>query len=448
MNKLSVRFILLLVLIPTSVFCQQQNTVDKIIAIVGASEILQSDIEKQYLQAIAQRQQIEKCEIFENLLVQKLLVNQAKVDSIEVSDGQVDMQLENRMKYFIEQAGSKEKLEEYFKKSLMQIKEDFSSPLKEQMITQKMQGEITNSVKITPTEVNDFYTGLSKDSIPMINAQIEYQQICVYPPYAQQSIFDIKQKLLGLRKRVLEGEKFSTLALLYSEDPGSSKAGGEIGFMSKGGLDPEYAKTAWSLKENNVSNIVESEYGFHIIQLIARDGDKVNTRHILLKPKATDKEIIAAMGKMDSIMTVIKKDTMPFNIAANFFSEDKNSKLNGGVVVNPQTNSTKFELDQLTQEDYYIIKSMNVGDVSAPFPSKDENKKDVFKVIKLVSKLGAHKANLKDDYQLIQEIALEHKKQLVIKEWIAQKQKSTYIRIDDSMNGCMVSKNGWIQTAK
>ena len=309
-----------------------------------------------------------------------------------------------------------------------------------------MQGEITNGIKITPTEVNNYYKSLSSDSISLVNALIEYKQISIYPAFNEKSIFEIKQKLLGLRKRVLDGEKFSTLALLYSEDPSSAKNGGEIGFMNKGGLDPAYAKAAWNLKENAVSNIVESEFGFHIIQLVARDGDRVNTRHILLRPKATDTEIKNALLRLDSILVVIKKDSsMKFERAVGLFSEDKNSRYNGGNVVNSQNNSTKFELDQLSQEDYYVIKKMKVGEISEPFPSKDETKKDVYKIIKLVSRSDPHKANLKDDYQTIQEQATENKKHQILANWIVQKQKSTYIKIDDSYKNCQFKYKAWIK---
>ena len=438
-------FFCFLVLFSIEINAQEKVLVDKIIAIVGSSVILQSDVENQYLQAISQKTRVEKCDIFENLLIQKLMVNQAKVDSVLITDAQVEMQLESRLKYFIDQAGSKEKLEAYFNKSMFQIKEDMRLAMREQLITQKMQGEITSDIKITPTEVTNYYKNLSEDSISLVNAQVEYKQICIYPTYTDKSIFEIKQKLLGLRKRVLDGEKFSTLALLYSEDAASARTGGEIGFMNKGGLDPAYAKAAWNLKENAVSNIVESEFGYHIIQLIAKDGDKANTRHILLKPKANDTEIKNTLIRLDSILTAIKKDSLKFERAVGLFSEDKNSRFNEGNVVNGQTNSTKFELDQLSQEDYYVIKKMNVGDISEPFPSKDDTKKDVFKIIKLISRSNPHKANLKNDYQFIQEQATENKKQKVIANWIIEKQKTTFIKIDDSYKDCPFKYNIWIK---
>lgn len=424
---------------------QEKVLVDKIVAVIGGNIVQQSDVEQQVLQYKAQRVTPDICEIFENFLIQKLLVNQAKVDSVEVSDVQVELQLENRVKYFIDQAGSKEKLEEYYNRSIFQIKDDMRFPLKEQMIMQRMQGEITGNIKITPSEVETFYKNLPEDSIPLVNSMIEYKQIVVNPPFANQSIYEVKQKLLALRKRVLDGEKFGTLASLYSEDPGSARNRGEIGYMSKGELDPEYAKIAFSLKEGAVSNIVESQFGFHIIQMIGRQDDKVNTRHILMKPRATEIEIKAAISRLDSIAKLIKEDSLSFEKAALYFSEDKNSKLSSGQVVNPISNSTKFELDQLPQEDYYILKKLKVGEMSDPFPSKDEGRKDIYKIVKLCSRSEPHKANLTDDYQLIQDLAIEAKKQDVLNQWIENKLKSTYVKIDDNYKGCSYRLKGWLK---
>jgi peptidyl-prolyl cis-trans isomerase SurA len=437
-------FTFLVLILPSLISAQDKVVVDKIVAVVGGNAVLQSDIENQYIQMQAQHQRTDRCEVFENFLIQKLMVNQAKVDSIEVNDASVESQLENRMKYFIDQAGSKEKLEAYFNRSIFQIKEDMRVSLKEQMIMQKMQGEITGSTKITPTEVEEFYNNLPKDSIPSVNSMVEYMQICKYPPYAEQSKFEVKKKLLELRKRILDGEKFSTLAYLYSEDPGTARNGGEVGFLSKGELDPEYAKVAYNLKENSISNIVESSFGYHIIQMIGRREDKVNTRHILMRPKATDKEIKNALLTLDSIAELIKKDSLKFEQAAIYFSEDKNSRLSGGKVINASNSSTKFELDQLSQEDYYIIKKMKPGEISQPFLSKDENKKDIYKVVKLLTRTNPHKANPKDDYQLIQDLAIEAKKKKVLDQWVIDKQKATYFRIDGDYRKCKFKNPGWL----
>lgn len=428
-----------------SVYAQNEIIVDRVVAVLGGSVVFQSEIEQQLFQAQAQKEVTSRCEVFENLMIQKLLLNQAKVDSIEVTDANVEMQLENRIKYFIEQAGSKEKLEAYFNKSLFQIKEDMRGPLKEQMITQRMQGNITGDIKVTPSDVKEFMDTIPSDSIPMINATVEYQQILIYPANSDKAIFDVKEKLLSLRKRIVDGEKFATLAYLYSEDPGSARNGGEIGFMSRGQLDPEYAKVAFSLKDGAVSNIVESEFGYHIIQCITHQDDKVNTRHILMRPRAGDKDIKSTIAKLDSLLTILKQDTVKFEYVAYKYSQDKNSYLNGGKVINPYNNSLKFELDQLPQEDYYVIKKMNVGDISDPFYGRDDNHKEVYKIIKLISKSTPHKATLENDYQFLQNLTIEGSRKKVFMKWVAEKQKTTFIRIDDSFKTCPLKNKGWFK---
>jgi peptidyl-prolyl cis-trans isomerase SurA len=422
---------------------EQKITVDRIVAIVGSSIVLQSDIEQQMLQYKAQRVKADRCNVLENFLIQKLMVNQAKVDSIDVPDATVELQLNSRIDMFIQQAGSKEKLEEYFNRSLFQIKEDMRQPIKEQLIMQKMQSEITKNIKITPSEVEEFYNSLNPDSIPLVNTQYEYRQIVINPPYSEQSIYEIKNQLLNYRKRILDGADFASIAIVNSEDHASAINGGEIGFMSKGELDPEYAKAAFSLKDGAVSGIVETQFGYHIIQVIKHDGDRVNTRHILLRPHPTEKEISAAYTKLDSLLSLIKKDSITFEKAAFLFSDDKDSRLASGQVVNPYNNSTLFEIDQLPQEDYSILKDLKIGEISRPFQATDASKKPVFKIVKLVNKVEAHKANLKNDYQMIQEMALEDKKKKVINDWIDNKIKTTYIRIEPDFANCKFEHKGW-----
>jgi peptidyl-prolyl cis-trans isomerase SurA len=438
--------VLLLALFGIS-YAQQPIVVDQVVAVVGNSTILLSDIEGQYLQMLAQKKRLDaniKCTIFENLLQQKLLVNQSKVDSVEISESRVESQLEARLKYFVDQIGSKENLEKYFNKPIYEIRNDLRSAIREQMITEKMQGTITDGITITPTEVKEFYASLVEDSIPMINAQVEYNQILRYPAYREETIYELKKKLLDIRKQIIDGRSFSALARLYSVD-GSATEGGEIGFKSRGELDPAYANAAFALKENAVSSIVESQFGYHLIQLIARQGDKVNTRHILLKPKAREKEMSVAIGVLDSIVSAIHKDTLSFEFAAMLYSEDKNSSVNGGLVINPYNSSSKFELDQLNTKDYYFVRNMKPGDISQPFESEDENFKQAFKVIKLKSFSLSHKANLKEDYQILQEMALVEKKKKVIADWINDKIKTTYIKIDPEFYSCNLTNKGWLK---
>ncbi|MGM0408451.1 MAG: peptidylprolyl isomerase, partial [Bacteroidota bacterium] len=323
-----------------SVFAQKQFVADRVIATVGDKIILQSDIENQVFQLKAQGYQGSgdiKCEVFEELLIQKLLLIQAELDSIVVGVNQVESEIEQRLNYFIRQIGSQEKLEEFYGKSLIEIKEDFRPLIKEQLLTQMMQREIVSDASVSPKEVERFYKKMPEDSIPMVNTQYKINQIAVYPPEDEKSRAEAREKLLDIRQRIIDGERFSTLAVLYSEDPGSARRGGELGFRTRDELDPEFAKAAFRLTDDGgISRIVESEYGFHIIQLISQQGNQVNVRHILITPKVDIKQKVAAKNKLDSIADLIRNDSITFQEAAYRFSDDEQSRLNDGLMVNPQ----------------------------------------------------------------------------------------------------------------
>ncbi len=427
-----------LLMAPSFLFAQE-IIVDQVVAVVGGNAIDRSDIESQYLQARAQGVRDNgtmHCRIFEDMLKQKLLLHQSRLDSIQVSDAQVEQQLNQRLDYFIRQIGSKEKLEEYFKKSIFEIKDDFRDMIREQVATQKMQGAITEGVNITPSEVNSYLKNLTRDSIPQIDTQVEIAQILIYPKYSDEAIFAVKEKLLGLRKRIIDGEKFSTLAILYSEDPGSSAKGGEIGFLSKGELDPEYAKAALSLKIGATSSIIESSFGYHIIQLIDRQEDRVNTRHILVKPKVNREAMAWANSRIDSLVHVIKTDSLSFDKAALYFSGDKDTRMNGGLVINQANASSKFKLDEFQQTDYLMIKDLKPGELSSAYETLDDKGKPVYKVIKLISKSAPHRANLVEDYQFLTEKALEEKKKKVVEDWYVEKRKKTFSQINSDFKDC------------
>jgi len=423
----------------------QPFVLDRVAAVVGDFIVLQSDIENQYLQYLAQGQNVPdlKCYIFKELLEEKLLLNQAKIDSIEIPDASVQIQLEQRMQYFINMIGSREELEEYFNKSILEIKADFREPIKNQLITNKMRDEITGDITVTPSEIKAFFNKIPKDSLPFIDSRIEYEQIVIYPVLSEQAIFDVKERLLNLRRRITEGESFETLAILYSED-GSASQGGEIGFMSKSDLDSEYAKIAFSLKEGQVSKIVESAFGFHIIQLISRRDDRVNTRHILMKPMVTSEARNRAISRLDSLVDFLKKDSISFTNAARYYSEDKNTRLSGGLVINPQTNSSWFEYNQLQTNDYLILRDLEPGKFSSPFESVDEHGKIIYKIVRLKSRTEPHRADLQLDYDLFQKFSLQEKNQKIINKWIQEKQKETYIHVDRALHSCDFLKNGWL----
>ncbi len=423
----------------------QNIVIDQIVAIVGNKIIKKSDVENQYLQIRANGDEVDKCHILEVMLRIKLMVNQAAIDSVEVTDSQVESELNQRLNMFVSQAGSVKALEDYFNKSLLEMKSDFRNEIRDNLISEKMEGEIVGDLTITPTEVKYFYNKMNKDSLPLINSQIELYQIGMYPPYTEKAVFDLKEKMLELRKRVLDGESFTSLSVLYSEDPAATR-GGEIGFLSKGELDPEYAKAAFALKETGeVSKIVESQFGYHLIQLIEKRADKVNTRHILMKPKPDPDAIEKVSSRLDSVISLIKKDSLTFEKAARFYSEDKNTRFNGGLVMNPQTGEPKFEMDQLNPADYRVVKNLKDVELSEPYESFDDKNRKIYKVAMIKSRTNPHKANLKDDFDLLKNMALNYKRTTLVNDWVSDKIKSTYIHLDDSFKDCSFNRKGWIK---
>ncbi len=440
--KLSIIFYPLLIrlLFSYSVFAQEKVIVDEVAAVVGKSIILKSDIESQYMQYTAQAKLTNaaetKCKILEDLLFQKLLLTQAEVDSLTVSDNQVESELDRRLRYFVNQIGSKEKLEEYYGKSMLQIKEEFRPTVKEQLLIQQVQSTITKDVKVSPAEVKTYYRNMPKDSIPLINTEVEISEIVKAPKVSQAEKKEVKNKLEQLRQRIMSGEKFSTMAILYSEDPGSSKNGGELGFVNRGDLVPEFEAIAFSIKEGDISEIIETEYGYHFMQLIERRGDQVNVRHILMSPKPSLSDLEKARNVLDSVATLIKKDSLTFEQAAVKFSDDAESRNNSGIMINPQTGTTKFEMSQIDPTLFYALDKLSVGQVSPVVKMQTDKSKDAYRLVKLKSKSEPHKANLKDDYLFIQNKATQEKQQTVIDEWIKKKIPSIYVDIKTEYLNC------------
>jgi len=425
----------------------QDKIVDRVIAVIGDRYVLQSDIENQLIQMQAQNSKLPdnaRCYILEELMVQKLLANQADLDSVVVAPTEVDLQLEQRIQYFINQIGSQEALEEYFGKSIVEIKEDMRGIIYEQLLTQRMQGQVVGDFEVTPSDVKAYYKNLPPDSIPYVNGSVEFSQIVLYPPYGEQSVLEVRQNLLNLRKRILEGESFTTLAVLYSQGPSSSK-GGEIGFASRADLDPEYAKVAFSMKEGQVSKIVETDFGYHIIQMIERRDDRVNTRHILMRPKVSAEASEMALQKLDSIANAIQNDSITFEMAALIFSEDDKSKVSGGKAVNPNTGSHKWEMDHFRTQDYYIIKDLNEGEMSKPYESIDNNENKIYKLVRVTKKTPPHTANLKQDYNLFKQQAAQQKKAELFDEWLQEKIGKNFVTLKDDFTNCEFRFDGWIQ---
>lgn len=446
--KLQITALVLGIVLSTSALYAQSNIIDEVIAVVGDNPVLLSDVEFQHQQAMMQGANFQgdlKCHIFEQLLLQNLLLEQAKLDSIEVSENMVIMQVDRQINEFVNRAGSKEKLEEWLNKPLHRIKSEQRVIVRNQMLTQQMQSDITGGVKVTPAEIRAFYRNTSPDSLPMVASQYEIQQITIFPKIDTEEIESVKSRLRDFQRQVAEGRDFATLAVLYSEDQGSAARGGELGFMARAELVPEFAQVAFNMQEpGRVSKIVESEFGYHIIQLIERQGDRVNVRHILLRPKAKPEAIMAARERADSIAGFIRQDSISFEVAALKYSMDKDTRINGGLMINPYDNSTKFEVQMIPPAINRQLETMEVGSISDPFMMKDERLgKDYFSVIKLKSKTDAHRANINDDYQLIQTILENKKREEIFHKWIVTKQKESYISISPNWINCQFEFSGW-----
>lgn len=449
MNFTIKRIILVTTAVIINTVCKSQdNVIDKIIAVVGDNYVLKSDIENQFLQYESKENfQVAdlKCMILEELLYQNLLLNQAAKDSIIISDKELDSQLERRIRYFVSQIGSEKKLEEYFNKPIYEIKAELRESLKKQMLAERMMDKLTGTVKATPSEVRQYYRNLNRDSVPVINEQVEYQQIVLYPKITESEKLAVKEKLNGFRDRILKGDKFSALAALYSEDPGSAVKGGELGFMGRTDLVPEFSAVAFKLKEGEVSKIVETEFGYHIIQLIERLGEQINVRHMLLIPKPSYQSVIECRNRLDSIAKIVKSDSLTFEKAAEKFSHDKETMFNGGLAINQYTGNSRFETEHIGTAAKNWIAKLNTGETSQPFEFTDEKSKKGYKIIKVKAKYPAHKANLADDYQVLQDYAITARKKEIIGDWIQKQQGITYIQIDNSYKNCGFNYKGWIK---
>ena len=424
-------------------FTSYTQIVDEIIAVVGNEVVLSSDIETQYLQYLSQGytdSEEVRCQIIEDVLYQKLLVHQAKLDSTDVSEDDVNQELDSRLNSFISQLGSEEALEEYFKKSTSELKIEFYEIIYNQLLTQRMQSSITSSVSITPEEVKLFFQEMKESSdIPVMPTTLEISQIIKIPEITLDEKSRIRKKLISFRDRIKNGEDFTVLATLYSDDTESAKNGGELGFVGRGALVPEFESAAFSLKGDQISEVIETQFGYHIIQLIERRGETVNVRHILLKPKVSSASLLEAKTQLEKVENLMKSEEITFEEAARFHSDDV-SKNNGGLLINPQTGSSLFTVEELPLNIRYSADRMNEGDVSSISQFVMDDGKKAYRIIKITRKLKEHSANLIDDFSLINDAALNEKKQQEIAEWVVEKIKITYIRFDYDYNNCDVLK--------
>ncbi len=431
---------------------RESNVIDEVAWVVGDGPIWRSEIEEAYSQLQYENQKLQGdpyCVIPERLAIEKLYLHQADMDTVEVAESAVSAQVESRLNYFIANLGSREKVEEYFRKSMPELRSELAETIRNMSRIRQVQESLTKDVKVTPSEVRKYYDNLPADSVPYIPLQVEVQLITVNPVIPREEIEAVKARLRGFADKVNSGESdFSTLAVLYSEDDGSAVRGGEIGFAGRATLDPAYANVAFNLNDTKrVSKIVESQYGYHIIQLIEKRGDRINTRHILLRPKVSDKDLIDALARLDSVRAdIVDKKKMTFDQAVPYVSQDKDTRNNHGIMVNENTGNARFEMSELPQEVAKEAAKLKVGEISKPFIMKDPKKNsDIVAMIMLTARIDGHKANLADDYQVIKDMYETAEKTKILTRWLETKINETYVKIEDGWRNCDFEHKGWIK---
>ena len=444
---------LLFVLIASAVGAQN-NVIDEVVWVVGDEAILKSDVENERLNAQYENRRFDGdpyCVIPEELAVQKLFLHQAEIDSVEVSDQEVLQRVEQRTSWLIDQFGSKEKLEEYYNKSYTQISEMLRDNIREGMRVQQMQQKIIGDIKLTPAEVRNYFSKLPKDSIPFVPTQVEVQIIELMPKITEKEIERVKAQLREYADRVNKGEtSFSILARFYSQDPGTAARGGEGGFTGRGELVPEFANVVFNLTDpKKVSKVFETEFGYHIAQLIEKRGDRVNYRHILLRPEVDKKDIDAALARLDSIGDDIRKAKFSFDDAATWLSQDKDTRNNHGLLANPQNSTSRFEMQQLasliSQDVAKVVEKMQIGEISKAFTMINSKGKEVCAIVKLKNRIDGHKATITEDYQRLKSMVTAKRSEEKIQKWIVEKQKNTYVRINPTWRNCDFKYPGWIK---
>jgi peptidyl-prolyl cis-trans isomerase SurA len=415
--------------------------IDGIIAKVDNYILLKSEFDVAYLQSLAMGMQTSedlKCKVFENLLISKLMLAKAEIDSVLVEDRLVEDQLNRRMEFFINQIGSEKKLEEFYNKSIDQLKNDLRRQVKEQMIVQKMEEKILAKVKVTPKEVKNFFESLNQDSLPLFSAEVEVAQLVKKAGVSKAQKELAKQKLEQIRQRIMNGEDFASLAKQFSEDYASARAGGELGFFNRGELVPEYEAAAFKLKPGEISSVIESPFGFHLIQLIERRGNQYNTRHILIKAGSSEIDLESTREFLDSLRNEILKESISFTKAAKLFSDDKLTKNNGGFFVDEETGSTRVPVDKIDPGIFFIIDTMKVGTISRPLPYRMEDGSQAMRLIWYKSRIPPHYANLKDDYQKIAKAAVESKKEEELEKWFKKAKNEVFMEIYEPFHKCQI----------
>lgn len=422
------------------------TSIDGIVAVIGKSIIMRSDLEKHFIDYKAQFKTVEDpdevyCSILENLIFNKLMVNQAELDSIEVTDEEVDYRLNTRIQYFLQQTGGDVKyIENYFNKSMAEIKKDMREMMYEQALIEQVQSSITSNITVTPSEVNQFAAKIGPDSMPMVETSYQFGEIVKIPPVSDEEVAAVKERLNSYRERILRGEKIGALARLYSDDPGSASKGGDLGFVERGTLYPEFEAAAFNLKSGEVSQIVKTQAGYHIIQMIERRGESIRVAHILIQPKPSTDEQVRAINYLDSVRQIILDEKLTLEQAAKRFSEGS-TKMNGGMVVNPYNSSLSFDRQTMDDATYATINKLIPGEYSECVPFVNDDGVMAYRLIYLKEKVSQHKANLVEDYDMIKNAALEQKKYEAMEKWVLDKVKVTNMKISEQYKYCpFVSK--------
>ena len=432
----------------------EHSVIDEVVWVVGDEPIMKSDVEQMRLQGEMEGMKWggnPDCRIPEQIAVQKLFLHQAALDSIEVTESDIAQTVEQQINYWINSVGSREKLEEYQGKSLSQIRSDLHDDVKNSKMIQQMKRKIMSDVTVTPADVRRYFKNLPEDSIPFVPTEVEVEILVKKPRIPQSEINRVKDQLRSFTDRVTKGEtSFSTLARLYSEDPGSARQGGEMDYAGRGTLDPAFASVAFNLTDpKKISKIVESEFGYHIIQLVDKRGDKVKVRHILLKPKVSAEDLNKALGRLDSIAADIKDGKFTFEAACSYLSEDKDTRNNHGLMAytDNQTGkiTSRFQMKDLPTEVASVVNTMKVGEISAPFKMVDHRGKTVAAIIKLINRIDGHRAKITEDFQTMQEVVMQKESEKKLHDWVVNKIENTYVRMNDRYKGCDFEYQGWIR---
>lgn len=428
------------------------SIVDEVIWVVGDEPILKSDVEQMRLQASMEGVRFKgnpDCSIPEQIAVQKLFLHQAAIDSIEVTESEITQGVEQQIQYWIEAAGSREKLEEYKKQTISQIRNSLRDDFRDRQMVQKMREKLVENIKVTPSEVRRYFKDMSPDSIPFVPMEVEVQIITQTPRIEAEEINRVKEELRDYTERVTKGEaSFQTLARLYSEDPGTARQGGELDYTGRGLLDPAFAAVAFNLTDpKKISKVVESEFGFHIIQLVDKRGDKVKVRHILRKPHVTDEAINRAIARLDSIGDDIRASKFTFDEGASVISDDKETRSNRGLMSNYSQNgrTSRFRLQDLPQEVARVVDTMKVGEISRAFQLINEKGKTVCAIVKLKNRIEGHKATITEDFQVMKDLVLNKRREQTIHDWVVNKIKATYVRVNPQYRDCEYEYEGWIR---